>query len=92
MAFFICYLAKPNPFQTKDKFRIFRRIIKRHAEAVHCLSFSPDSTILLTACNLGNVRISYMDSENEDADCSIDAAHDMGVLSTDFCKLCHSDR
>lgn len=26
------------------------------------------------------------------ADCSIDAAHDMGVLSADFCKIVHADR
>lgn len=68
------------------------RIIKRHEEAVHCMSFSPDSTILLTACTIGNIRISYMDNNTEEPDCSIDAAHDMGVLSTDFCKLQHSDR
>lgn len=27
-----------------------------------------------------------------EADCMIDAAHDMGVLSADFCNLYHSDR
>lgn len=27
-----------------------------------------------------------------EADCMIDAAHDLGVLSADFCKLYHSDR
>lgn len=27
-----------------------------------------------------------------DADLTIDAAHDMGVLSADFCKLYHTDR
>lgn len=56
------------------------------------MSFSPDSTILLTACTIGNIRISYMDNNTEETDCSIDGAHDMGVLSTDFCKLQHSDR
>lgn len=59
---------------------------------MHCLSFSPDSTILLTGCTIGNIRISYMDNESDEPDCIIDAAHDMGVLSTDFCKLYHSDR
>lgn len=90
------------------------RIIKRHDEAVHCLAFTPDSNILLTACSLGNIRLSYMDTESEglmdshiwlielmifdcffilkDPDCWIDAAHDMGVLSADFCSLYHTDR
>lgn len=27
-----------------------------------------------------------------ESDCLIDAAHDMGVLSADFCKLYHTDR
>lgn len=33
-----------------------------------------------------------MENDTEEADCTIDGAHDMGVLSTDFCKLSHSDR
>ncbi|XP_055313045.1 WD repeat, SAM and U-box domain-containing protein 1-like isoform X2 [Sitodiplosis mosellana] len=67
------------------------RIIKRHEESVHCLSFSSDSTILLTGCMIGNIRISYMDNDTDEPDCIIDAAHDMGVLATDFCKLYHYD-
>lgn len=95
------------------------RLIKRHEEAVYCLAFAPDSSILMTACSIGNIRISYMDNETDgmifvrcdqrtklfhkfhllffayiylEPDCWIDAAHDMGVLSTDFCKLYHTDR
>lgn len=41
------------------------RMIRRHVEAVHCLAFAPDSSILLTACTLGNIRISYMDNETD---------------------------
>lgn len=73
------------------------RLIRCHEEAVHALSFSPDSNILLTGCTLGNIRIHYADVGNEsmsvinDASCYIDSAHDLGVLSADFCKFIHID-
>lgn len=40
-------------------------MFRRHEESVHCLAFAPDSSILLTACTLGNIRISYMDNETD---------------------------
>lgn len=43
----------------------FDRILKRHEESVHCVSFSSDSNILLSACMIGNIRVSYMNNENE---------------------------
>lgn len=35
-------------------------------------------------------KLSAVDSI--EPDCSIDCAHDMGVLSADFCKVTHNDR
>ncbi|KAJ6625922.1 WD repeat, SAM and U-box domain-containing protein 1 [Pseudolycoriella hygida] len=73
------------------------RLIRCHEESVHALSFSPDSNILLTGCTLGNLRLHYADVANEtlstitDPSCSIDSAHDLGVLSADFCKFIHID-
>lgn len=29
---------------------------------------------------------------SEIPDCSIDGAHDLGILSADFCRLVHTDR
>lgn len=29
------------------------------------MAFAPDSTILLTACSIGNIRISYMDNDSD---------------------------
>lgn len=48
-------------------FNIFSmfRLIKRHEEAVYCVAFSPDSSILLTACSIGNIRVSYMENDTE---------------------------
>lgn len=65
---------------------------------MHTVAFTPDSRVLLTACSLGNVRLHYLDIENDnlstirDAACSIDAAHDLGVLSADISKFIHVDR
>lgn len=43
--------------------------------------------------NIQLIQISiFVRTQFEDADCMIDAAHDLGVLSADFCKLYHSDR
>ena len=36
--------------------------------------------------------VSFFAGDLSSADCSIDAAHDMGVLSADFCKIVHTDR
>ncbi|XP_058121391.1 uncharacterized WD repeat-containing protein alr2800-like [Anopheles ziemanni] len=69
--------------------------VKVHDEAVHTIAFSSDSDILLTACTLGNMRLYAVENDFANdlscADCSIDAAHDMGVLSADFCKIVHTD-
>ncbi|XP_050096821.1 WD repeat, SAM and U-box domain-containing protein 1-like [Anopheles aquasalis] len=69
--------------------------LKVHDEAVHTIAFSSDSNIFLTACTLGNVRMFAVGDDFakalSSADCSIDAAHDMGVLSADFCKIVHTD-
>lgn len=59
------------------------------------LAFSADSNIFLTGCTLGNIRlflIKDFEVESIEPDCSIDCAHDMGVLGADFCKITHSDR
>ncbi|XP_053685350.1 WD repeat, SAM and U-box domain-containing protein 1-like [Sabethes cyaneus] len=72
-----------------------KRYMKIHDEAIHTIAFSSDSSILLTACTLGNVRFYAVEDDFEaeisKADCMIDAAHDMGVLSADFCKMIHAD-
>ncbi|XP_053673256.1 WD repeat, SAM and U-box domain-containing protein 1-like [Anopheles nili] len=69
--------------------------MKVHDEAVHTMAFSSDSNILLSACTLGNLRLYGVEndfaSDLSSADCAIDAAHDMGVLSADFCKIVHTD-
>lgn len=46
-------------------FLLEKRIIRCHEEAVHTVAFSPDSSVLLTACTLGNIRIHYNDIDNE---------------------------
>nr|XP_019557895.2 WD repeat, SAM and U-box domain-containing protein 1-like [Aedes albopictus]XP_029725429.1 WD repeat, SAM and U-box domain-containing protein 1-like [Aedes albopictus]XP_029725431.1 WD repeat, SAM and U-box domain-containing protein 1-like [Aedes albopictus] len=72
-----------------------KRHMKIHDEAIHTMAFSSDSSILLTACTLGNIRFYAVEDDFEaeisKPDCSIDAAHDMGVLSADFCKVVHTD-
>ncbi|XP_058827920.1 uncharacterized protein LOC131687848 isoform X2 [Topomyia yanbarensis] len=72
-----------------------KRYMKIHDEAIHTIAFSSDSTVLLTACTLGNIRFYAVEDDFEaemsKADCLIDAAHDMGVLSADFCKIIHAD-
>lgn len=96
-------------------------LLRCHEEAVHTVAFTPDSQVLLTACTLGNIRLNYINIENEnlitihgmlsykvfifnhlyflikicpalEASCSIDGAHDLGVLSADFVKFIHIDR
>uniref|UniRef100_A0A1B0CSK5 U-box domain-containing protein n=1 Tax=Lutzomyia longipalpis TaxID=7200 RepID=A0A1B0CSK5_LUTLO len=66
-----------------------------HEEAVHTLAFSPDSYVLVTGCNLGNLRFFIVEQPIESvkfiADCSVDNAHDLGVLSADFCKIVRND-
>ena len=76
--------------------RTLKKHIKCHEGAIHSLAFSNDSNILFTACTSGNIKI-YVISEdfehrNVEPDCCIDAAHDMGVFSADFCKAIHKDR
>lgn len=74
------------------------RLIRCHEEAVYTVAFTPDSRILLTACSLGNIRLHYLNIDNDnlstirEAACSIDAAHDLGVLSADISKFIHVDR
>uniref|UniRef100_A0A8D8CHR1 WD repeat, SAM and U-box domain-containing protein 1 n=2 Tax=Culex pipiens TaxID=7175 RepID=A0A8D8CHR1_CULPI len=72
-----------------------KRRMKIHDEAIHTIAFSSDSSVLLTACTLGNIRFYAVEDDFEaeitKPDCSIDAAHDMGVLSADFCKIVHTD-
>ncbi|XP_059616079.1 WD repeat, SAM and U-box domain-containing protein 1-like isoform X2 [Phlebotomus argentipes] len=69
--------------------------IRVHEEAVHTLAFSQDSYLLLTGCNLGNLRFFILEATVESqkfiADCSVDNAHDLGVLSADFCKIVRTD-
>jgi hypothetical protein len=78
----------------KHNFNYIHRLIRNHEEAVHTIAFSADSNVLLTACTLGNIRLLLVDDYeiNNEADCFIDCAHDMGVLGSDFCKLIHKDR
>ncbi|XP_055621483.1 WD repeat, SAM and U-box domain-containing protein 1-like [Toxorhynchites rutilus septentrionalis] len=72
-----------------------KRHMRIHDEAIHTIAFSSDSSILLTACTLGNIRFFAVGDDFEadltKADCSIDAAHDMGVLAADFCKIINID-
>lgn len=44
---------------------IYSRHIRCHEEAVHTVAYSPDSSILLTACTLGNIRLHCIDMENQ---------------------------
>ncbi|XP_055688032.1 WD repeat, SAM and U-box domain-containing protein 1-like isoform X2 [Lutzomyia longipalpis] len=73
----------------------FLSSIRVHEEAVHTLAFSPDSYVLVTGCNLGNLRFFIVEQPIESvkfiADCSVDNAHDLGVLSADFCKIVRND-
>ncbi|XP_058458730.1 WD repeat, SAM and U-box domain-containing protein 1-like isoform X2 [Malaya genurostris] len=72
-----------------------KRHLKIHDEAIHTIAFSADSSVLLTACTLGNIRFYAVEDDFEaeisKADCLIDGAHDMGVLSADFCRTIHVD-
>ncbi|KAL5286262.1 WDSUB1 family protein [Megaselia abdita] len=72
------------------------KILRYHEETVYTVSFSPDSRILLSACNAGTIRFTIVDNETAsesmtEFDCAIDAAHDLGVSSADFSKISHSD-
>uniref|UniRef100_A0A1L8DNJ1 Putative wd40 domain protein n=1 Tax=Nyssomyia neivai TaxID=330878 RepID=A0A1L8DNJ1_9DIPT len=73
----------------------FINSIRVHEEAVHTLAFTQDSYVLLTGCNLGNLRFFIIEQPIEShkfvADCSVDNAHDLGVLSADFCKIVRND-
>ncbi|GAB0093854.1 WD repeat, SAM and U-box domain-containing protein 1 [Sergentomyia squamirostris] len=69
--------------------------IRFHEEAVHTMAFSPDSYVLLTGCNLGNLRFFAVEQPIESHKfspfCSVDNSHDLGVLSADFCKIIQND-
>lgn len=69
------------------------RCFQKHEGAVQSLSFSPDSSWLITSCTLGVLKlfstaelIDTCSSSNEDIAelVSIDDAHDMGVVCCDF--------
>lgn len=69
------------------------RCFQKHEGAVQSVSFSPDSSWLITSCTLGVLKlfstaelIDTCTSSNEDVAelVSIDDAHDMGVVSCDF--------
>uniref|UniRef100_A0A182Y145 Uncharacterized protein n=1 Tax=Anopheles stephensi TaxID=30069 RepID=A0A182Y145_ANOST len=51
-------------------------------EAIRACIFSPNGSTIVSSDDNGDLS---------SADCSIDAAHDMGVLSADFCKIAHTD-
>uniref|UniRef100_T1GHS5 Anaphase-promoting complex subunit 4 WD40 domain-containing protein n=1 Tax=Megaselia scalaris TaxID=36166 RepID=T1GHS5_MEGSC len=72
------------------------RILRYHEETVYTVAFSPDSRVLLSACNMGSLRFMIVDNENAsesltEFDCAVDAAHDLGVCSSDFSKISHTD-
>ncbi|XP_055918996.1 uncharacterized WD repeat-containing protein alr3466-like [Eupeodes corollae] len=71
------------------------RTLHYHEETVYALAFSADSSILLTACNTGMMRLTFIkricEAQNHEYDCGIDHAHDLGVVYADFCKLIHTD-
>lgn len=69
------------------------RCFQKHEGAVQSLSFSPDSSWLITSCTLGVLKlfstaelIDTCTSSNQDIAelVSIDDAHDMGVVCCDF--------
>lgn len=69
------------------------RCFQKHEGAVQSVSFSPDSSWLITSCTLGVLKlfstaelIDTCTSSNEDVAelASIDDAHDMGVVCCDF--------
>lgn len=69
------------------------RCFQKHEGAVQSVSFSPDSSWLITSCTLGVLKlfstaelIDTCTPSNEDVAelVSIDDAHDMGVVSCDF--------
>lgn len=40
------------------------RILRYHEETVYTVAFSPDSRVLLSACNMGSLRFMIVDNEN----------------------------
>lgn len=38
------------------------------------------------------IKYIFILDHDSEPDCAIDCAHDLGVLSADFCKLIHTDR
>lgn len=67
---------------------------KDHEESVRAISFSPDSRVLVSGCVLGNLRLYQLDPDYKEKltiDCSVDNAHDLGVLCATFCKQVHED-
>jgi WD40 repeat protein len=73
-----------------DSFRTFQQ----HEGAIQSVSFTPDSHYLLTTCTLGVMKVWHASDRSDmsygDAVAcllSVDDAHDLGVVSSDFCPV-----
>jgi WD40 repeat protein len=69
-------------------------MFQQHEGAIQSVSFTPDSHFLLTTCTLGVMKVWHAsdrsDTSHGDAVAcliSVDDAHDLGVVSSDFSPL-----
>ncbi|GFG40879.1 hypothetical protein Cfor_08909 [Coptotermes formosanus] len=70
------------------------RTFQQHEGTILSVSFTPDSHYLLTTCTLGVMKVWHAsdrsDTSHGDAIAcliSVDDAHDLGVVSSDFCPI-----
>ncbi|XP_011497055.1 PREDICTED: WD repeat, SAM and U-box domain-containing protein 1-like [Ceratosolen solmsi marchali] len=76
--------------------RILIRRFQKHEGAIQSLSFTPDSSWLLTSCTLGVLQLFYCNeilnicpSHHQDINifAQVDDAHDLGVVCCDFSSI-----
>ncbi|XP_067004691.2 WD repeat, SAM and U-box domain-containing protein 1 isoform X2 [Anabrus simplex] len=63
---------------------------QQHEGTIQAIGITPDSSHLLTTCTLGVMKLWQLAGCDEDTDrclTSVDDAHDLGVMSTDFCPI-----
>jgi WD40 repeat protein len=70
------------------------RTFQQHEGTIQSVSFTPDSHYLVTTCTLGVMKVWHASdrtdiSHGDAVVClaSVDDAHDLGVVSTDFSPL-----